>query len=328
MWIGDFVRCHTVVRVLNARFPQRPVDVLATPLTAPLVEFMPGVRKAMIGDLPRGRLALSRQWSLAKCLRDEDYGTVLVMPATWKSALAPFLAGIPERVGFVGEGRFGLLNDVRWGARKLARMVDRCAALALPDDTPAPAAWPLPQMKADPVEVAAWRSQHVGADDHPAVALCPGAIGPGKQWPVARYGELARRLAADGIATWVTGSLAERPLAAEIAAAGGPLVRDFTGPLRDAVLMLAAARAVVANDSGLLHIAAALGAPSIGIFGPTDPRLWGPLNPVVYVEPAAATEGGDIRHRRVENVTAEQVHDAVRRELRPPPSTGEHAAEP
>jgi heptosyltransferase-2 len=312
MWIGDFVRCHTVVRVLKARFPQRPIDVLATPLTALLVAFMPGVRRAIVGDLPRGQLALSRQWDLAKRLRDEAYGTVLVMPATWKSALAPFLARIPERVGFFGEGRLLLLNDVRWGSGKLRRMVDRCATLALPDGTPMPPAWPLPQMKTDPAAVAAWRSQHVGADDRPAVALCPGAIGPGKQWPVAHYGELARRLAANGIATWVTGSLAERPLATEIAAAGGPLVRDFTGPLRDAVLMLAAARAVVANDSGLLHIAAALGTPSVGIFGPTDPRLWGPLNPVAYVESPYAA-GGDDARRRVDDVTVDQVYETVRR---------------
>ena len=98
MWIGDFVRCHTVVQILNARFPGRPVDVLATPLVATLLDYMPGVRKGIVSDLPRGRLALRKQWALANCLRAEGYGTTLVMLRTWKSALAPFLAGIPERV--------------------------------------------------------------------------------------------------------------------------------------------------------------------------------------------------------------------------------------
>ena len=125
MWIGDFVRCHTVAKLLRARFPRRPVDMLTTALTLPLIDYMPGVRKGIISDLPRGRLALAKQWDLAKRLRAEGYGSVLVMPRTWKSALAPFLAGIRERTGFIGEGRLILLNDLRFGERKLDRMIDR-----------------------------------------------------------------------------------------------------------------------------------------------------------------------------------------------------------
>ena len=116
MWIGDFVRCHSVVKVLRARFPERPVDVLSTTLCAPLADYMPGVRKAIVFDLPRRRLALAAQKQLAGRLRAEHYGSALIMPRTWKSVLAPFLAGIPERTGFVGEARFGLLNDLRWAS--------------------------------------------------------------------------------------------------------------------------------------------------------------------------------------------------------------------
>src|SRR6266511_671085 len=133
MWIGDFVRCHTVVKLLKARFPRRPVDMLTTALTLPLIDYMPGVHKGIVSDLPRGRLALAKQWELAKRLRAEGYGSVLVMPRTWKSALAPFLAGIRERTGFIGEGRLILLNDVRFGERKLDRMIDRKVALAAPN---------------------------------------------------------------------------------------------------------------------------------------------------------------------------------------------------
>src|ERR1700733_1659808 len=100
MWIGDFVRCHSVVKVLRQRFPDRPVDVLATSLCAPLADYMPGIRQAIVADLPRSRLALSQQRALARRLRQENYGMALTMPRTWKAALAPFLAGIPERVGF------------------------------------------------------------------------------------------------------------------------------------------------------------------------------------------------------------------------------------
>ena len=94
MWIGDFVRGHSVVRVLNQRWPNRPVDLLATSLCAPLVDYMPGVRSAIVCDLPRSRLAVAKQWRLAAELREQNYGTALILPRTWKSALAPALAGI------------------------------------------------------------------------------------------------------------------------------------------------------------------------------------------------------------------------------------------
>src|SRR5215469_10778359 len=106
MWIGDFVRCHTVVRLLRARFPDSPVDVLTTTMVAPLLDYMPGVRKGIVWDLPRRRLALGQHRALAARLRQEGYGRALIMPRTWKSALAPFLAGIPQRTGFAGEARF------------------------------------------------------------------------------------------------------------------------------------------------------------------------------------------------------------------------------
>src|ERR1700693_5857984 len=101
MWIGDFVRGHTVVRVLKQRWPNRPVDLLVTSQCAPLVDYMPGVRSGIVWDLPRSRLAVAKQWGLAAQLRDRNYETALVLPRTWKSAIAPALAGIPERVGFV-----------------------------------------------------------------------------------------------------------------------------------------------------------------------------------------------------------------------------------
>jgi heptosyltransferase II len=132
MWIGDFVRGHTVVRLLRERWPNRPIDLLTTSLCAPLVDYMPGVRSGIVLDLPRSRLALAKQWTLAALLRVRGYRTALVLPRTWKSALAPALAGIPERIGFVGEFRFGLVNKWRWGERSMPRFIDKNASLALP----------------------------------------------------------------------------------------------------------------------------------------------------------------------------------------------------
>jgi heptosyltransferase II len=291
MWIGDFVRCHSVVKLLNARFPDRPVDMLATTLCAPIADYMPGLRRAVIADLPRSRLAVSEQFALAKRLKREGYGTALVMPRTWKSTLAPFFAGIPERTGFVGEARFVLLNDLRFGEKVLPRMVDRCAALALPAGTTTPLAWPLPELKVPRDEVDSWRDKHgLARNGQPVVTLAPGAVGPSKRWPSANYAALARRLLGEGFAVWVLGGPDEKLLAAEIV--GDTAARDLTGyDLRDAILALAAADAAVSNDSGLLHVAAALGTPSIGIFGPTSPWHWAPLNPLAAtIETATALD--------------------------------------
>ncbi|HWL03922.1 MAG TPA: lipopolysaccharide heptosyltransferase II [Xanthobacteraceae bacterium] len=289
MWIGDFVRCHTVVRLLNARFPGRPVDILTSTNTAPLVDYMPGARKGIVWDLPRRRLALGLQRGLAARLRAEGYGQSLVMPRTWKAALAPFLAGIPVRTGFAGEARFGLLNDIRWGEKALPRMVDRCAALALPRGAPLPEL-PLPQLRVPAGEITAWRGRNgvsagVPAGGRRVAALAPGAVGPSKRW--SYYAELAVRLAGEGFEVWVVGGPGERDIAAQMAARH-PAIRDLTGTdLRNAIVALAAADVVISNDSGLLHVAAAIGTPSIGIFGPTSPWHWAPLNPISAVIQAA-----------------------------------------
>jgi len=276
MWIGDFVRGHTVVRVLRQRWPNRPVDLLTTSLCAPLVDYMPGVRQAIVWDLPRSRLAVARQFKLARLLRERNYGTALVMPRTWKSAIAPALAGIPERVGFVGEFRFGLINRWRWGEKALPRLIDKNAALALPNGATLPLEWPVPKLTVPPDEIARWRNTH-GLDASPAVALAPGSVGAGKRWPY--YAEAARLLADQGLQVWVVGGPGEKMLAEQIVAAGGPVVRDLTGTdLRNGVLAMAAAGVAISNDSGLMHVAAALGTPTIGIFGPTSPDLWAPLN--------------------------------------------------
>src|SRR5439155_9989020 len=204
MWIGDFVRCHSVVKLLQARSPGRPVDLVTSTLCAPLIDYMPGVRQGIVCDLPRGRLPLGQYRALAERLRSEGYGTALIMLRTWKAALAPFLAGIPERVGFVGEARFFLLNDLRWGERRLPRMIDCMGALALPRGAALPSDWPLPELVVPAAEVVVWMARRgLAAEPHPIVALAPGAVGRGKRWSTGHYAALARAPAERGIGVWV-----------------------------------------------------------------------------------------------------------------------------
>ena len=325
MWIGDFVRCHSVVRLLKERAPARPIDVLTTTLCAPLLDYMPLVRSGIVCDLPRKRLALSEHMALARKLAANHYGDALIMPRTWKSALAPYLAGIPKRTGFIGEARFGLINDLRFGEKKLPRMIDRCGALALPKDATLPQDWPVPELNVPLAEAEDWRKRRGLDGKRQVVAFAPGAVGPSKRWPVAAYAELAQKLVAQGFDIWVLGSPNEAPLAAEIVKAAGPAARDLTSPdLRNAILALKLARAAVSNDSGLLHVAAAIGAPSIGIFGPTSPWHWAPLNPLAAT--IETTTPLDCRpchkpvcrlehHRCMRDIPAQQVLAAVQKTL-------------
>jgi heptosyltransferase-2 len=330
VWIGDFVRCHSVVRLLRAKDPERPVDMVSSTLCAPIADYMPGVRKVIVSDQPRRRLGWAVQQDLAARLRQGGYGLALVMSRKWKAALAPWLAGIPLRTGFAGEARFGLINDMRWGERRLPRMIDQMGALALPKGAAPPSSWPLPELKVPGDELARWRQQRgLAADGRPIVTLSPGAVGAGKAWPADQYSQLAGQLTQDGATVWVLGGPSETETAAMIAAAGGPQVRDLTGTdLRNAILALAAADAAVTNDSGLMHISAAIGTPTVAIFGPTSPWHWKPLNPVAAIlEPPgdeaarerARIEGNDaVSHRRTADVAVHSVLEAVRAVLASP----------
>ncbi len=326
VWIGDFVRVHSVVRLLQAQKPERPVDMVASTLCAPLADYMPGLRKAIVADIPRRRLGLARQVRLAARLRQEGYGQALVMSRKWKAALAPWLAGIPKRTGFVGEGRFGLINDMRFGEKKLPRMIDQMGALALPQGAPLPGEWPLPQLKVPAPDVEQWRARRgLGADARPIVTLSPGAVGEGKAWPPEHYAALAQALVKDGASVWVLGGPGEKQIAQQIAAASG--ARDLTSDdLRNAILAMAAADVAVTNDSGLMHVSAAIGTPTVAIFGPTSPWHWKPLNPVAAIlEPpgdeaakARAREIGNaaVAHRRTADVSVARVLEAVRGALK------------
>ncbi|MGE0605199.1 MAG: lipopolysaccharide heptosyltransferase II, partial [Xanthobacteraceae bacterium] len=276
--------CHSVVRVLNERFPGRPVVMLASILTAPLTAFMPGVRKAITFDIPRKKAACSENFALAKLLRAENYGSALIMSRKWKAAFAPWWAGIPERTGVLGEARFPLINDIRFDEKSHKRMIDQSCALALPKNAPLPGTWPLPQLVVNETQADEWRGRMNVAKGTRAVALAPGSVGEAKRWPVAYYAETAKHLVQGDVEVWIIGGPDEKEFAKEILAHAGQGVRDFTGgKLSDGVIALSLASAVVANDSGLLHVSAALGVPAIGMFGPTDPAKWAPINPVADI---------------------------------------------
>lgn len=259
--------------------PDIAIDVLAPRWTLPIVRRMPEVRGAIENPLAHGEFALRKRFRLAQALRGEIYDQAIVLPNSWKSALVPFLAGIPRRSGYRGEFRFGLLNDVRiLDKARLPRMVDRFVALA---DTQASGV-PIPQLAYTEVGRQATLAALDLCAAGPIVALCVGAeFGPAKRWPPEHFAALAKILARAGWQCWVVGSDKDQLIASEVVRLSQSTTLNLCGKttLDQAVDVLASADVVVANDSGLMHIAAALGKPLIALYGSSSPAFTPPLAP-------------------------------------------------
>jgi len=286
-WVGDMVMAQSLFMSLKQR-GELAIDVLAPAWSLPIIARMPQVRRGMAMPLGHGQFGLGARWRLGRELAREGYDQAIVLPGSFKSALAPFFAGIPQRTGFRGEMRYGLLNDMRPLDRALLPMtVQRFVALGQPRDAvPAAPAFPVPRLAADAGNQAALAARFGFDPARPAIAFMPGAeYGPAKQWPPAHYAELARELAARGFQIWVLGSKKDGEAARPIAA-GSAAVVDLTGrtELGDAVDLLALARAAVSNDSGLMHVAAALDLPLMAIFGSSSPEHTPPLSNRVAIE--------------------------------------------
>jgi heptosyltransferase-2 len=290
-WVGDMVMAQSLVAELKRRAPADAVDLLAPPYTAALGERMPGVRHTVTFGTAHGRFDLLKRVRTGHDLRAGGYSLAIVLPGSLKSAIAPFTAGIPRRRGYVGEWRYGLLNEARrLDKRKLRRTVDRFVALAADAKEPLPAITP-PVLAHDPEQARVLAARLGLSHERPVVALCPGAeYGPAKQWPAGHFAALADRLARAGFATWIFGSAKEAALGDTIATLAAAHNQDAVPinlagrtTLLEAVDLLSLAAAVATNDSGLMHVAAALGRPLVALYGSSTPAMTPPLGSSVKI---------------------------------------------
>ena len=277
-WVGDLVMADTLFKLLKKQAPEASIDVLAPAWALPVAARMREVEEVIELPAGHGELAFGALRRLARKLRRRGYSHAYVLPRSAKAALVPWLARIPQRIGYRGEWRYGLINRMHRQNPAHERLVERYAALAFPPGSAIPDVLPRPGLKSDP-EARAKVLGRLGLDSDAApIILCPGAeYGPAKRWPVEHYAELAAGLRAAGRAVWVVGSARERPLGETIAAAASG-VSNLCGAttLNEAVDVLAAAAAVVCNDSGLMHVAAALDRPIVALYGSSSPRYTPP----------------------------------------------------
>jgi len=289
-WIGDALMAQPLLTLLKRADPDQRIVALAPRWVAPVFDAMTEVDHAVATDLAHGALQWSARYALAKSLEAERFDRVFVLPNSFKSALIPWLARIPERIGYRGEARYGLINRMASGPDRSLAMSARYAALAgvvgIDVETPLP----LPRLIVDLSTISAAYERHGLPTNCEAIALCPGAeYGPAKRWPVDHFATLATRLLTDRPAAHVLlmGGDSDRPITASIVAAttgDAARLHDLAGrtSLADAIALIAGA-SVVSNDSGLMHVAAALQRPQVALFGSSDPRHTPPLSAIARV---------------------------------------------
>ncbi len=277
------VMAQVLFKALKRRHPRAVIDVLAPAWSRPLLQHMPEVDGIIDLPLGHGELGLGKRWRLGRSLKHRNYTQAILLPNSLKSALIPLFAGIPRRTGWVGETRYGLLNDIRrLDKTRLPMMVQRFVALAAPagaDELPTIEA---PSLLLEADEAAeALRALELEHASGSLLALCPGAeFGPAKRWPSAAYAELARHYLQRGWRVWLFGSAKDAEVCQEIKRLSDDRCTDLSGrtTLAQAVALLSLADGVVSNDSGLMHVAAALQRPLVAVYGSTDPGFTPPLN--------------------------------------------------
>jgi len=279
-WVGDAVLSHPLLVRLKESDPQGTIEVLAPPWALPVYHRMPEVARTHGLPFGHGDLRLGERRRFAKGLAPYDHAVVL--PNSLKSALIPWHAGIPVRTGYRGEMRYGLLNDVRrLDENAPPLIVERYAALAQPAAEALRRPLPEPRLAVDQAARAKTLAKY-GLDNLRAVAVfAPGAeYGPAKRWPARHFAQLAIALAARGFQVWLLGSQKDADVTAEIQRLSEGICQDLAGKtsLDEAIDLMSLAARVVTNDSGLMHIAAALDRPTAAIFGSSSPAFTPPLS--------------------------------------------------
>ena len=281
-WVGDAVMAQPLFMRLKQRFPDSTIDAYAPPWVAPILRRMPEINVVFDNPFTHGQLRFFDRIKAARALRTHHYDQVIVLPNSFKSALIPFFARIPLRSGFVGEFRYGLLNDARpLDESAYPLMVERFAVLAQSALTALERPVPQPRLRIDTAQRTVTLNRLKLNTEAPIIAFCPGAeYGPAKRWPPKYFAQLARRCQFLGKQIWLFGSSKDRAITDEINELAGNICINLAGEtaLDEAIDLLSLAEHVVTNDSGLMHIACAVGVPVAALYGSSSPAFTPPLS--------------------------------------------------
>ena len=280
-WVGDMVLAQSLFKVLKARHPDCIIDVAAPAWTMPLLERMPEVNQGIALPFKHGELALWQRIQFGRTLKNQGYSQAILLTNSFKSGIIPFAAGIPRRTSFLGEMRYGLINDIRpLDKTKLVRTVDRFVALGL-DKGVTIAEIPNPTLIADKTKALQALEKLNAPAQGKILGLCPGAeYGEAKRWPAEYYAEVANEALNKGWQVWLFGSEKDIPVTAQINQLTQSKCLDLGGKtkLGEAIDLMSLCHTVISNDSGLMHIAAALDKSLVAIYGSSDPHHTPPMS--------------------------------------------------
>ena len=268
---------QVIYSALREKYPDLIIHVLAPSTTLPLITRMPEVDRGILIDQSHGELGLAYRFRLGSRLKKNNYDWSIVTPNSFKAALVPLIAGAQLRTGFLGEYRYLLLNDIKLlDKSQLPLMTDRFRALVNDNSSEMIS----PRLTVDKEAQLAFLNNHGLSTDKPIVGFCPGAeFGDAKKWPEEHYAELASLLIKRGYSVWIMGSSTDLFIGDVIASGAGDgcvyLAGNTTIP--EAIDLLALCQSVVTNDSGLMHVAAAVGTKVIAIYGSTSPEFTPPI---------------------------------------------------
>jgi len=321
-WVGDMIMAQSLFIKLKQTRPQCRIIVTAPDSTLPLLSRMPEIDDTISAPFVHHRLQLTDRIRLGRQLRHRQFDQAIVLPGSIKSTLVPVVAGIPHRTGYRKEPRYGLLNDLRTlNKEKQPRQVQRFVQLGLSADAPLIQNTPRPQLESRPESVPnILANLSVPVADTPVLALCPGAeFGPAKRWPARHFAELASLKLNEGWRVWLLGSSRDTPYAQAINDAVHGRCVDLSGrtSLVQAIDLLSATTQVVSNDSGLMHIAAAVGKPLVAVYGSSNPNFTPPLSPnarSVSLEPSCLCLKRTCRYGHtecLENLLPERVANVL-----------------
>lgn len=293
-WVGDMVMSQSLYTTLRELHPAAQIDVLAPAWCKPILERMPEVNKAIEMPIGHGSFNLAGRWALGRELKRQKYTHAFILPNSAKSALIPLFAGVPTRTGWKGEMRYGLINDLRPDKRIFQYMVERYVALAYPRQTMLEQVTlehcPIPKLTVDK-NAQQLTLEKLSLDlERPVVGLCPGAeFGPAKRWPDKYYAKIAHQLIEKGQQVWLFGGTKDREVTDSIRQQLPPELQQYCQNLAgqtsliEAVDMLAACHTVVSNDSGLMHVSAAVGCNIVAVYGSSSPQYTPPLSNKVEI---------------------------------------------
>jgi heptosyltransferase-2 len=281
-WVGDMVMAQSLFKFLCIQNPSCTIDVAAPKSCLALLEFMPEVNLAIELPFKHGEFGFAKRKQFGKKLIKNKYTHSIVLPNSWKSALVPFFAKIPTRIGWKGESRYVLLNDLRkLDKNKYPLMIERFCALAIAKGEGLLENLPHPSFSVTKSSQNAAIKKFKLDLTKPVLALCPGAeYGPAKRWPASHYATVANSMLQDNMQVWLMGSPGDVVVTDEINLHTENKCINFAGKtsLSDAVVLLSLARKVVSNDSGLMHISSALNIKTVVVYGSSSDKFTPPLS--------------------------------------------------